>query len=111
VRGNLWLFYNLVGTIVNVHRWGVQVGAFSTIRVSNGSAKGMLELCIHTGPHNYLPWPFYYVGVSIAVKDDGCQQEHAILHKARGAVAEVPSAPQPSKPWCLKPWNNLATQR
>ncbi|CAK9204761.1 unnamed protein product [Sphagnum troendelagicum] len=47
----------------------------------------------------------------IALKDDGCQQEHAILHKARGAVAEVPSAPQPSKPWCLKPWNNLATQR
>lgn len=47
----------------------------------------------------------------IAVKDDGCQQEQAILHKARGAVAEVPSAPQPSKPWCLKPWNNLATQR
>ncbi|CAK9200089.1 unnamed protein product [Sphagnum troendelagicum] len=47
----------------------------------------------------------------IALKDDGCQQEQAILHKARGAVAEVPSAPQPSKPWCLKPWNNLATQR
>jgi hypothetical protein len=47
----------------------------------------------------------------IALKDDGCQQEQAILHKARGAVAEVLSAPQPSKPWCLKPWNNLATQR
>jgi hypothetical protein len=47
----------------------------------------------------------------IAVKDDGCQQEQAILHKAQGAVAEVPSAPQPNKPWCLKPWNNLATQR
>ncbi len=26
----------------------------------------------------------------IAVKDDGCQQEQAILHKARGAIAEVP---------------------
>ncbi|CAK9278263.1 unnamed protein product [Sphagnum jensenii] len=38
-------------------------------------------------------------------------KEHAILHKAQGAVPEVPSAPQPSKPWCLKPWNNLATQR
>ncbi|KAH8965239.1 hypothetical protein BDL97_04G107200 [Sphagnum fallax] len=47
----------------------------------------------------------------IALKDDGCQQEQAILHKARGAVAEVLSAPQPSKPWCLNPWNNLATQR
>jgi len=47
----------------------------------------------------------------IALKDDGCQQEQAILHKAQGAVAEVPSAPQPNKPWCLKPWNNLATQR
>ncbi|CAK9204745.1 unnamed protein product [Sphagnum troendelagicum] len=25
----------------------------------------------------------------IALKDDGCQQEHAILHKGRGAVAEA----------------------
>jgi hypothetical protein len=35
------------------------------------------------------------------------------LRKARGSVliAEVPLAPQPSKPWCLKPWNNLATQQ
>ncbi len=35
------------------------------------------------------------------------------MRKARGSVfiAEVPLAPEPSKPWCLKPWNNLVTQR